>query len=131
MKKSLKVFLLVLLVLVAAFFVMVNTLGNQMNEMEALDYGSIDMRRVPDGVYEGKKDTLLVKATVAVTVKDHQMERIDILRHVNGRGSAAEAVVPAMVAANSAQVDAVAGATMSSLALKAAVLDALGRAQQP
>lgn len=80
-----------------------------------------------DGVWEGEEEPALVKATVRVTVKDHQIQEIQLTRHENGKGAPAEAMLPEMVRRNTSEVDTVSGATMSGKVIKAAVRSALSK----
>jgi uncharacterized protein with FMN-binding domain len=91
----------------------------------ALKYETVDMSRVADGAYQGVADAGIVYVKVEVSVKDHAMQQIKILEHRNGKGGAAEAITGEMVAANSYDVDAISGATLSSQAIKSAVSTAL------
>lgn len=84
-----------------------------------------DVSEVEDGTYEGIEETDLVKVAVVVTVKDHQITDIQLVRHENGKGTPAEAMIPEMIRQNTSEVDAVTGATMSSKTIKAAVRNAL------
>ena len=84
-----------------------------------------DVSEVEDGTYEGIEETDLVKVAVVVTVKDHQITDIQLVRHENGKGTQAEAMIPEMIRQNTSEVDAVTGATMSSKTIKAAVRNAL------
>ena len=93
--------------------------------LAALPHETIDMGRVADGMYPGEADAGLVFVRVSVEVQDHAVRDIRILEHKNGRGGAAEAITAAMVAANSWDVNAVSGATLSSEAIKSAVSKAL------
>lgn len=88
------------------------------------------MQRVPDGRYLGSAQAALVRAQVAVEVKDHQMTQITLLRHDSGQARPAEAITGQMVAANRVDVDSVSGATVSSVVIKSAVLNALQSAQR-
>lgn len=88
--------------------------------MVALDY-------VADGTYEDSAETPLVKVTVTVTVENHTLKDIQLLRHENGQGTPAEAMLPEMLRQNTSEVDTVSGATMSSKAIRAAVRDALAK----
>ena len=83
--------------------------------------------RVSDGTYEGTAETPLVKVTVEVTVQNHTLREIRLLRHENGQGAPAEAMLADMLSRNTSEVDGVAGATLSSKAIRAAVRDALAR----
>lgn len=75
---------------------------------------------VEDGIYEGIKETDLVKMTVVVTVKDHQITDSQLTCHKNGKGTPAEA----MIRQNTNEVDSITGATMSSKTIKASVRNA-------
>lgn len=55
------------------------------------------------------------------------MKDIQLLRHENGKGAPAEAMLPEMLRQNTSEVDIVSGATMSSKAIRAAVRDALAK----
>ncbi len=90
----------------------------------------IPLSNVADGVYEGVQETPLVKVTVAVTVQNHAITGIQLLRHENGRGASAEALLEAMVQENTSEVGIVSGATMSSRVITAAVRNALAKGVQ-
>ena len=83
--------------------------------------------QVADGIYEGTAETPLVKVTVEVTVQAHKLKDIQLLRHENGQGAPAEAMLPDMLSRNTSEVDTVSGATLSSKAIRAAVRDALAK----
>lgn len=87
----------------------------------------VDLSEVEDGIYEGIEETALVKVTVAVTVKDHQITDIQLIRHENGKGTPAEVMIPEMIRQNTSEVDGISGATMSSKTIKAAVRNALAQ----
>ena len=87
----------------------------------------VDLSEVEDGTYEGIEETDLVKATVVVTVKDHQITGIQLTRHENGKGTPAESMIPEMIRQNTSEVDGITGATMSSKTIKAAVRNALAQ----
>ena len=83
--------------------------------------------QVADGTYEGTAKTPLVKVTVEVTVQKHALREIRLLRHENGQGAPAEAMLPEMLSRNTSEVDSVSGATLSSKAIRAAVRNALAK----
>ena len=83
--------------------------------------------QVADGTYEGTAETPLVKVTVEVTVQKHALREIRLLRHENGQGAPAEAMLPEMLSRNTSEVDTVSGATLSSKAIRSAVRDALAK----
>ena len=87
----------------------------------------VDLSEVEDGTYEGIEETDLVKVTVVVTVKNHQITDIQLVRHENGKGTPAEAMIPEMIRQNTSEVDGISRATMSSKTIKAAVRNALAQ----
>ena len=66
-----------------------------------------------------------IRAKVAVTVQDGAITGIELLEHKNGRGEAAETVLEEIVSQQRIAVDAVSGATNSSIVLEKAVENAL------
>ena len=95
------------------------------NALASMVYEDVDMSQAADGTYEGTTDAGMVSVKVSVTVKDHAISQIDIMEHKNGRGAAAEAITQDMIPANTFDVDAVSGATLSSETIKSAVSKAL------
>lgn len=112
----------IVVLILGAMIIMTLKAGKEMRE---LPFQQISMVEVEDGVYQGKRETTFVKVEVETEVKDHEIIRIDILRHENGRGSKAEEITKEMVKQNTYDVDAVSGATMSSKVIKSAMNDAL------
>jgi len=96
-------------------------------EMDEIVYEKVDMTKVADGVYQGSTLTSLVKVEVEVTVVNHKITKIVLLKHENGRGTAAEVITDKMIAENSYEVDAISGATTSSEVIKSAVSKALAK----
>jgi len=86
---------------------------------------AIEPSRVADGTWEGSAFLLPVSVKAAVRVSGGRIEGIELLKHFNGQGKSAEAIVDAVIAAQSLKVDAVAGATHSSVAILEAIADAL------
>ena len=79
-------------------------------EVAALTFTEIDLSRVADGTYMGSCETGVVNAQVLVTVRDHTITDIQLLRHDNGRGSPAEAILDRMLQDQTTDVDTVSGA---------------------
>ena len=81
-----------------------------------------------DGIYNGSYDytSTPVKATVAVTVKNHQIIKIDIIKHKRSPiGKKAEKIIDSIIEHQSLDVDVISGATVSSITLLKAVENAL------
>lgn len=87
--------------------------------------GNLRLDTVADGVYTARVENGLVAVEVAVTVEGHAIKDIELLEHRNGMGQAAENILPEVVTQQSVEVDAVAGATLSSQTILKAVENAL------
>ncbi|MGM9584595.1 MAG: FMN-binding protein [Faecousia sp.] len=123
----------ILLVMGCIIGIAVCCLGLAMKKQVSRMYEQLDAAAViapeyvADGTYEGTAEPPLVKVTVAATVENHTLKDIQLLRHENGKGAPAEAMLPEMLSKNTSEVDTVSGATMSSKAIRAAVRDALAK----
>ena len=80
---------------------------------------------VSDGVYIGEYDVNFIYAKVEVTVQNGEITDIIILEHRHEHGKAAETVINEIVDEQRIDVDAVSGATNSSIVIKKAVENAL------
>ncbi len=85
----------------------------------------IDLVSVENGVYAGSFSVFPVSVEVSVTVEDHMITDIDLVKHSNGQGKAAEVIPAKVVQAQSLAVDAVSGATYSSRVILKAIENAL------
>lgn len=129
------VVILVLIVIIGGFLLAANLIYNNMQKkvQEAVEKQvnvAIDMEKVADGTYTGSSDSKVVQAEVEVTVKDHKITQVKLLRHVNGQGEKAEAITDMMVEENTYDVEGVSGATYSSNTIKNAVNVALQKGLQ-
>ena len=123
----------ILLVIACVIGIAVGGIGLLMDKQAGKMYAQLDAvavvapEQVADGIYEGTAETPLVKVTVEVTVQAHKLKDIQLLRHENGQGAPAEAMLPEMLIRNTSEVDSVSGATLSSKAIRAAVRNALAK----
>lgn len=85
----------------------------------------LDLSKIPDGTYTGNHEAIWVAADVKVTVKDHKIVDIELVRHMNGRGEPAEVIPQKVVDAQSLQVDTISGVTSSSKVILKAIEKAL------
>lgn len=122
MKKIVIVLGIVIIFALGSFLLMTSSAKK---ELAAMVYEDIEMNLVADGTYYGEADAGLVLVKVGVTVKDHSINNINIIKHQNGLGSKAESITESMITKNSYDVDDVGGATLSSSAIKSAVSKAL------
>jgi uncharacterized protein with FMN-binding domain len=84
-----------------------------------------DLNQVADGTHRGESKVGPVRVTLDVIVQRGVIQNIDLIKHFNGRGEKAEAIIPRIVEAQSLEVDVVSGATASSKAILKAVETAL------
>lgn len=108
--------------------VYLQSVADYQRAVKETDIGSVDLSKIPDGVYVGAYDVNFISAKVEVTVQKGKMTDIVILEHKQERGKAAEAVVTDMISQQRIDVDAVSGATNSSTVIKKAVENALREA---
>ena len=119
-KKKLIIAIIVSIVLVLAVLIFLN-LPKPVTSTDA----SFDLTETANGTYTGNCDNGLVKVLVDVTVKDHTIIQIDLLKHDNGLGGNAEVITDTVVQNQSVEVDTVSGATMSSKTILKAIENAL------
>lgn len=86
---------------------------------------SVNLNNIQDGKYNGKFDANLICAEVEVTVDDHKIKDIDLIRHTNERGEKAEAVIDEVIEKQTINVDTISGATNSSKVILKAIENAL------
>jgi uncharacterized protein with FMN-binding domain len=90
-------------------------------ETRDLEIKDPDLEAVSDGTYEGFYDAGLVKVKVETTALNGEIKAVDLLRHQNGRGKPAEAIVDDVIEEQSLEVDVISGATISSKAILKAI----------
>jgi uncharacterized protein with FMN-binding domain len=86
---------------------------------------NVNLKSVPNGIYKGSYDAIMIAADVSVSVQNHTIKSITLLRHKNERGKKAEVIVNKVVAAQSLKVDTISGATNSSKVILKAIENAL------
>lgn len=97
---------------------------------EKMVIGNVDLSKVPDGTYQGTFKGGRFSNTLKVTVKDHKITRITIVKDEQfGRSKVSGELFDRVVAAQSLKVDTVSGATVSSKAYLKALENALNKAQ--
>jgi len=93
--------------------------------IQTISISNNDFSAVKDGTYKGSYDAMRIAADVSVTVSNHKITDIKLLRHKNERGQGAEIIPQKVIAAQSLEVDTVTGATNSSKVILKAIENAL------
>jgi len=113
--------LFLVVVIVGAYALMNRNLG----KLAESSIENVDVTVLSDGEYLGRYRVLPVIVELKVTVKNHAIESIQLLRHDNGQGKMAEKIVDDVIAQQRIDVDSVAGATYSSKVILKAIEAAL------
>jgi uncharacterized protein with FMN-binding domain len=92
--------------------------------------GPIPESGLKDGLYKGEAKNGPVSVLAEVTIQNQRIIKIDLLKHRNWKGKPAEQVIVRIIEEQSTNIDAVSGATMSSVAIMNAVEDAIQKAQE-
>lgn len=128
-KRALRAAIIVLVVLIVGF--------SALSLLPKPDYAAlraalprVDPSALADGSLEGSAFLLPVSVKVRVGLEGGRIRSVDLLRHFNGQGKPAEAVVARVLEAQSLDVDTVAGATHSSLTILKAIANALEKGER-
>ncbi len=131
MKKPVKILLVIFSVIVFLFVaatVFVSLSANKLESLKDISVKDVDLSAIPDGTFTGKHEVFPVMVTVEVTVSNHVITEIKLVRHFNGQGQEAESIPDTVVEKQSLAVDVVSGATYSSKVILLAIKDALDSA---
>lgn len=86
---------------------------------------SPDLLNISNGTYSGSFDAIINAADVTITVYEHKITDIRIIKHKTVKGQKAERITEAVLSSQSLNVDTITGATNSSLVILKAVEIAL------
>ena len=127
MKKKIIISIIAIVIFFAGIglYKVIANMNQSLDTLTNMKIEDVDLSKISDGKYTGKYEMFPVSAVVDVTVKAHQISKIDLIKHVNGKGAAAETIPDAVVKAGSLKVDAVSGATFSSKVILKAIENAL------
>jgi uncharacterized protein with FMN-binding domain len=112
----------------AALFVIALSITGCSTANKNLTFIMPNLALINDGIYRGSYDfsSTPVKATVDVTVQNHQIINIDIVKHFRSPiGKKGEKIIGSIIERQNLDVDVISGATVSSKTLLKAVENAL------
>lgn len=124
-KKVILIVIIFAAVVFVAGAVVVSNLSKNLDELTTMEIKDVDLSKVKDGTYTGYYQVLPVDAKVEVTVENHMIKNIRLVKHGNGKGQAAEAIPQMVTEAQSLEVNIVSGATYSSKVILKAIENAL------
>jgi len=116
---------IVILVIVLAMTVISKKIESNLDQLVVATIPDIDLTKLDDGVYTGSYQVFPISVKVKVTLSNHTITEIVLVKHVNGQGKAAEVIIDKVVSAQSLDVDNIAGATYSSRVILKAIENAL------
>lgn len=122
---SLSVVAVVIIAIVVTVVALINKMEKDLEYLKNLEFENIDLTQIEDNTYFGSYSAAVVSAEVKVTVTNHAITNIEIVKHDNGKGAAAEAITGDVIEAQSLEVDAISGATHSSIVILKAIENAL------
>ena len=126
MKRKLVLILAIMLLIISTVgFGIIKHIESNLESLKYIQIPEVDMSEIRDGVYSGSYSAAPVSAEVSVTVKDHIITDIQIIKHINGQGSPAEIITDRVIKSQSLHVDSVTGATYSSKVILLAIKNAL------
>ena len=114
---------LIIGIVILAFYL--NNVRQYQSKVQNIQFSDIDITTIPNGFYIGECDVGLIYVKVEVEVLDGAIVTINLLKHDNGRGASAEQVINDMIDRQTTDVDAISGATNSSIVIRKAVENAL------
>ncbi|MDO4491242.1 MAG: FMN-binding protein [Lachnospiraceae bacterium] len=118
--------LIMTVVHMAVYFV---DFGQYRTAVDSIQIEEVNLDEIEDGAYEGEYDAGYIYAKVRVTVKNHQITEVELLKHREERGERAEVVTGVIEKEQKLQVDTVSGATNSSKVIMKACENALSQKQ--
>ena len=96
-----------------------------LEKMNRMTLSDCDLSLIADGNYEGSYESFPVKVKLRVTVLNHSIIAIELLKHDNGQGKDAEKILDRIIEEQTIKVDVISGATYSSKVILKAVEVAL------
>lgn len=105
--------------------VMMTKAQKNLDGLVEMTISDVDLTSISDGVYKGTYDVFPVSVEVDVTISNHEILKIDLIKHFNGQGKPAEVIIDDVIAAQTLDVDVITGATYSSKIILKAIEVAL------
>lgn len=126
MKKFLKIIISILIVVVIAIVGGISYLKKGLDVGKNLNIKDVDVSKISDGIYHGKYDGGRWSNEVKVTVKDHKIDKIELVKDVKFKKSeVTEEILKKVIEKQNSNVDVVSGATVTSKAYLKSIENAL------
>jgi len=112
-------------IIVASVAIMIKAVKDFEIDMAEIQIQDLDISLLEDGIYKGSYNSLPIKVVLEVEIADGRIKNIDLIKHQNGQGDAAENILPEVIKEQSLKVDVISGATYSSKSILKALENAL------
>lgn len=76
----------------------------EIKEVKRLPFSNTKLENVADGTYEKTINTSFMHLTLDVTVKDHKLTKIDVVKNEGPAGKSVESIIDKMIAENKTAV---------------------------
>ena len=106
-------------------YIVIQNMNKNLDGLVEIEIEDLDLSSINDGTYEGSYKAFPIEVIVNVTVSNHVITDIELVKHVSGQGAPGEAVIDLVITEQSLDVDLIAGATYSSKVILLAIEDAL------
>lgn len=113
------------LMMIFSFFI--SRKKNTLKEAKKLPFYNTQLENVADGIYEQTTNTSFMHLTLDVTVKDHKLTKIDIVKNEGSAGKKVEEITEKMIAENKVIVDLINGEEVASLVFLSCVDGAISQ----
>lgn len=123
-----KKYILILFLVFIGVYSGIKTIQSNLERLQDLEIANVDLTEVVDGTYTGSFKVFPITAEVKVTVKNHQITGVELLKHQSGQGAPADKILDQIVEAQTLKVDLISGATYSSKIILKAVENSLNNA---
>jgi uncharacterized protein with FMN-binding domain len=130
MSRRLKIVLILLGIIVLAVFFTYQKLNADLEGLKDKRFETMNSVLWKDGTTLGEANQFPIKVKVEVTIQSKQITKITLLEHQTGEGQSAEAIVDEVIRTQSLDVDAITGATYSSILILEAIEDALRKSYE-
>lgn len=117
--------LCILLLIGLAGKILLTVTTENLEKLRDIPLQTLELSATEDGVYTGSFAQFPLDVEVKVVVTGQRIVSIELLKHRNGQGEAAETIPSVVVREQSLQVDSVSGATYSSIVILKAIENAL------
>lgn len=123
--KRILILLIIVAIILSGYFIVVQPLNAENEALRDLSYETLPLNSIEDGTYIGQYETTLIKVEIQVTIVNHQITDLVLLKHDTGLGKPAEEILLTVLQEQSIEVDTIAGATYSSICILKSIEDAL------